>query len=77
MTDSLAYLNLTDNQKKQVAGFNETAAKSLGQLAQEAKTDTSFHGKALFGPVMGIFNQRNNALKKILIPEQIQLYQGH
>jgi hypothetical protein len=77
MTDSLAYLNLTDQQKTQATGFNKTAATALGQLAQKAKADTSLHGKALAKQVMGIMKQRNDALKKILTPDQTKLYQQH
>ncbi len=77
LTDSLAYLNLTDQQKTQALGFNKTAATSLGQLAQKAKADTTLKGSALAKQVMGIMKQRNASLKKILTPDQTKLYQQH
>ena len=46
MTDSLAYLNLTDQQKTQATGFNKTAATSFVQLKQKMKQDTTLKGKA-------------------------------
>ncbi|HEY4323925.1 MAG TPA: hypothetical protein VGN20_08055 [Mucilaginibacter sp.] len=77
MTDSLAYLQLNDQQKTQAVGFNTTAATSLVQTMQKAKTDTTFKGKALAQQVMGVMKQRNDALKKILTPDQQKLYQQH
>jgi len=77
MTDSLGYLGLTSNQKNQVAGFNKTAATSLRSLSKKAKTDTSLHGKVLIGLVLDVMKQRNDALKKILTPDQTKLYQEH
>jgi hypothetical protein len=77
MSDSLAYLGLTSTQKTEVAGYNKTAATSLKSLAKEAKTDTSLHGKVLIGRVLGIMKQRNDALRKILTPDQAKLFQQH
>jgi hypothetical protein len=74
MTDSLSYLQLTDNQKTEALGFNKTAAASLLQVAQKAKQDTSFRGKALIQQVMGIMKQRNASLQKILTPDQTTVY---
>jgi hypothetical protein len=77
MTDSLAYLNLTDAQKTEAMGFNKTAATALGQLAKKAQQDTSLHGKALAKQVMGIMKQRNVSLGKILNADQTKLFQEH
>jgi hypothetical protein len=77
LTDSLAYLQLNEQQKTQAMGFNTTAATSLVQLAQKAKTDTTFKGKALAQQVIGVMKQRNAALKKILTPDQQKLFQQH
>jgi len=77
MMDSLAYLNLTDQQKPTAAGLNKTAATSLTQLAQKAEQDTTLKGKALFQHVMGIMKQRNAGLTKILSPDQQKLYGQH
>ncbi len=77
MTDSLGYLSLTDQQKTQAMGFNTTAATSLAQLTQKAKTDTTLQGKALAKQVMGIMKTRNGELKKILNPDQTKLFQQH
>ncbi len=77
MTDSLAYLKLSDQQKSQALGFNKTAATAIGQLAKKAKQDTSLHGKALAKQVMGIMKQRNTSLKAILTPDQQKLFQQH
>lgn len=77
MTDSLGYLQLTDQQKNQALVMNDTAAGSLIKLAQKAKQDTSFKGKALAKQVMGVMKQRNAALSKILTPDQQKLFQEH
>src|SRR6478736_2017589 len=77
MTDSLAYLQLNDQQKGEAHGFNKTAATSLVQLMQKAKEDTSFKGKALAQQVMGVMKKRNDALVKILTPDQQKLYDQH
>ncbi|MFL9483200.1 hypothetical protein ACI6Q2_10525 [Chitinophagaceae bacterium LWZ2-11] len=77
MTDSLAYLQLTDQQKSQALGFNTTAATSLIQLTQKAKQDTTLKGKALAKQVMGVMKQRNTSLKALLTPDQQKLYQAH
>lgn len=77
MTDSLAYLQLTDQQKTSALGLNTTAATSLVQLAQKAKQDTSFKGKALCQQVMGVMKQRNAGLTKMLTPDQQGLYKQH
>lgn len=77
MTDSLAYLQLTSQQTGSALGLNKTAATSLVQLAQKAKTDTSFKGKALCQQVMGVMKQRNAGLTKLLTPDQQKTYQQH
>jgi hypothetical protein len=77
MTDSLAYLKLDEKQHTTAEGLNKTAAASLVQLAQKAKTDTSLHGKALFQQVAVIMKQRNTELVKILTPQQKELYEQH
>jgi hypothetical protein len=77
MTDSLSYLSLTSQQKSQVTGFNKTAATSLGQLMQKAKKDTSMQGGAITKQVMAIMKQRNDALKKMLTPDQAKSYAQH
>ena len=77
MMDSLAYLNLTDQQKTQAVGFNKTAAASFVQLKQKMKQDTTLKGKAAAQQVMGIMKTRNTALKGILTPDQQKLYQQH
>jgi len=77
MTDSLAYLQLTDQQKKDALALNQTAATSLLQLAKKAKEDTTFKGKALVQQVMGVMKTRNGGLTKMLTPDQQQLYQQH
>src|SRR6478609_8913868 len=74
MTDSLAYLQLDGQQKTTAEGLNKTAATSLAQLAQKAKTDTSLKGKAMFQQVAGIMKKRNAELVKILNQQQQQLY---
>ena len=50
MTDSLAYLNLTDQQKTQAVGFNKTAAASFVQLKQKMKQPLVYDGRNLFDP---------------------------
>ena len=77
MADSLAYLQLTSDQKPTADKLNNTAASALIQAAKKAKTDTSFQGKALAGQVIGIMKQRNAGLQKILNPEQQKLFQEH
>jgi len=77
MTDSLAYLQLTDQQKPNALSLNTTAATSLVQLAQKAKQDTSLKGKALAQQVMGVMKQRNAGLKKMLTPDQQKVFQQH
>lgn len=77
MTDSLAYLKLTDAQKTQALSFNKTAAASFVQLKEKAKQDTSLKGKVLAQQVMGIMKQRNESLKKILTPDQAKLFKEH
>ena len=47
MTDSLYYLNLTDEQKSTALALNKTAATSLLEIAQKAKTESNFKGKPL------------------------------
>src|SRR5262245_1486881 len=70
MTDSLSYLQLTEQQKPQVLSLNTQAATSLVQLAQKAKQDESFKGKALFQQVAAAMKQRNEGLKKLLTADQ-------
>ncbi len=77
LTDSLAYLQLTDQQKSEAHGLNQTAATSLLQLAQKAKADTTLKGKALAQQVMGIMKQRNASLQKLLTPDQMKLFNQH
>lgn len=77
MTDSLAYLQLTDPQKSTADALNKTAATSLLQTAKKAKADTSFRGKALAQQVMGIMKQRNTGLQSVLTPDQQKLFQEH
>jgi len=77
MTDSLAYLQLNDQQKAEALTFNKTAATSLVQLKQKSKEDTSFKGRALAQQVMGVMKKRNDALVKILTPDQQKLYDQH
>ena len=77
MTDSLAYLQLNDQQKEEAHTLNKTAANSLVQLKQKSKEDTSFKGKALAQQVMGVMKKRNDALVKILTPDQQKLYDQH
>ena len=77
MTDSLAYLQLNDQQKGEAHTLNKTAATSLLQLMQKSKQDTSFKGKALAQQVMGVMKKRNDALVKILTPDQQKLYDQH
>jgi hypothetical protein len=62
MTDSLAYLQLTDQQKQSAIGLNTTAATSLVQLNQKAKQDTSLKGATLFKQVIGLMKTRNKGL---------------
>ena len=77
MTDSLTYLQLNDQQKGEAHVLNKTAATSLLQLMQKSKEDTSFKGKALAQQVMGVMKKRNDALVKILTPDQQKLYDQH
>jgi hypothetical protein len=77
MTDSLAYLHLTDQQKPTALSLNKTAATSLVELTKKAKQDTSLKGKALAQQVLGIMKQRNAGLTKILTPEQQTLFKQH
>jgi protein CpxP len=77
MSDSLAYLQLTDPQKSTADALNKTAATSLLQTAKKAKADTSFRGKALAQQVMGIMKQRNTGLQSVLTPDQQKLFQAH
>ena len=77
MTDSLAYLQLNDQQKTEAHTLNKTAATSLVQLKQKSKEDTSFKGKALAQQVIGVMKKRNDALVKILTPDQQKLYDQH
>jgi hypothetical protein len=77
MTDSLAYLQLTAQQKTNAQALNTTAATSLVQIAQKAKADTSFKGKAVAQQVMGIMKQRNAGLTKMLTPDQLKLFEEH
>ena len=77
MTDSLAYLQLTDKQTSDALALNKTAATALLQTAQKAKQDTSFKGKALARQVMGIMKQCNQGLTKMLTPDQQKVYQQH
>lgn len=77
MADSLAYLQLTSDQKPTADKLNNTATSALLQAAKKASTDTSFQGKALAEQVVGIMKQRNAGLQKILNPEQQKLFQEH
>ncbi len=77
MTDSLAYLQLTDPQKSSADALNKTAATSLLQTAKKAKADTSFRGKALAQQVMGIMKTRNTGLQSVLTPDQQKVFQEH
>ncbi|WP_426667500.1 hypothetical protein ACPPVU_15860 [Mucilaginibacter sp. McL0603] len=75
MTDSLAYLQFTSEQKPAAEKLNNTAASELMQVAKKARADTGFRGKALAGQVIGIMKQRNAGLQKIFNPEQQKLFQ--
>lgn len=77
MTDSLAYLHLTETQKANALAMNKTAASSLVQLAVKAKNDTSFRGMPLFRQVLGVMKRRNDELKRILTPDQLNAWQKH
>ncbi len=77
MTDSLSYLQFTSEQKPTAEKLNNTAASELMQVAEKARADTGFRGKALAGQVIGIMKQRNAGLQKILNPEQQKLFQEH
>ena len=76
MTDSLSYLQLTEQQKPQVISLNTQAATSLVQLKQKAK-DESVKGKALVQQVAATMKQRNEGLKKLLTPEQQKIFAQH
>jgi len=75
MTDSLAYLHLTETQKANALAMNKTAASSLVQLAIKAKNDTSFRGLPLFRQVLGVMKRRNDELRRILTPDQLKAWQ--
>jgi hypothetical protein len=77
MTDNLSFLQLTDQQTTNVMALNKTAAQSLIQLAQKAKTDTTFKGKPLLQQVMGVMKKRNTGLSKVLSPNQLDAFQVH
>jgi hypothetical protein len=77
MTDSLAYLQLTDKQKQEALALNTTAAGSLVQLKQKAKADTTLKGPALYKQVIGIMQTRNKGLSAILVPDQQKLLAQH
>lgn len=77
MTDSLSYLQLTDQQISDVRGLNKNAATSLAEVTQKAKKDTSFKGKALTQQVMSIMNTRNEGLESMLTQDQKKIYEEH
>ena len=77
MTDSLAYLQLTDKQKQDALGLNTTAAGSLVYLKQKAKVDTTLTGPTLYKQVIGIMQTRNKGLSAILVPDQQKLLAQH
>src|SRR5579864_5916368 len=77
MTDSLAYLQFTSQQKPTAEKLINTAASELMQAAKKARADTGFRGKALAGHVIGIYKQRNTGLQKIFNPVQQKLFQEH
>ena len=77
MTDSLAYLQLTADQKPQVLTLNTQAATSLVQLGQKAKQDESSKGKALVKQVAATMKQRNEGLKKLLTADQQKIFAQH
>ena len=77
MTDSLAYLQLTDKQKQEAMGLNIAAVSALVKLKQKAKADTSLKGVRLLKQMIGIFQSRNSRLSAILLPGQQELFAQH
>ncbi|HWJ30523.1 MAG TPA: hypothetical protein VNS32_28580 [Flavisolibacter sp.] len=77
MTDSLAYLQLTDQQISDARGLNNAAATSLIQLAQKAKKDTSLKGRELAHQVIDVMKQRNEGIESMLTQNQKKLYNDH
>ena len=64
MTDSLGYLQLTDQQKTEPMSLNTTAATGLVQTAQKAKAETSLI-KTHFKKILMPFINRSLMKKKI------------
>ncbi|PZF70859.1 hypothetical protein [Taibaiella soli] len=77
MTDDLGYLNLTADQTANALGMNKMAASSLVQLGVKAQNDTTFRGPALFKQILFVMKTRNDALKKMLTPDQLKSWQEH
>ena len=76
MTDSLSYLQLTEQQKPQVLTLNTDAPTSLIQLKQKSKNE-NIKGKALVQQVADTMKQRNVGLKKLLTDEQQKVFAQH
>lgn len=77
MTDSLSYLQLTSQQKTSILAINKTAAASLAQAKQRAKTDTAYKGKPFTRDVFKAMKTRNASLQNILTPDQAKTFQQH
>lgn len=74
MTESLAYLQLTEKQKQEAMGLNIAAASALVKLKQKAKADSTLKGVKLLKMMIGILQSRNSRLSAILLPGQQQLF---
>lgn len=76
MTDTMTrQLSLSEKQAAPVQSANETAVAQLLQLAQQKTQDTTLQGSALVKQVMGIIKQRDEAVQKLLTPDQMKRYE--